>query len=228
LTLLPPHACTYLTGRIARSRGFLCGRMPGEMYRELMDAGFRRSGLLVYQPACVGCAECRSLRIPVEGFRPTASQRRTWRRNSDLVVTAAKGQATAEKLELYARYVRERHHREEDATEEAFISFLYESPVETIDVEYRDACGKLLGVGVCDRVDRGLSSVYYYFDPSESRRGLGTFGVLWEIEFARREKLPYYYLGYWIRGCGTMDYKASFGPHELLGEDGIWRGPQDL
>jgi arginine-tRNA-protein transferase len=189
-----------------------------------MEKGFRRSGVLIYQPTCVGCAECRSLRIAVETFRGSASQRRCWKRNSDLVVCVAKAQATAEKFELYARYVRQRHGREEDATPEAFIRFLYESPVETIEMEYRDGSGKLLGVGICDRADQALSSVYFYFDPSERRRGLGMYGILWEIEHARREKLPYYYLGYWINGCPTMHYKARFGPHELLGADGVWRG----
>ena len=199
--------------------------MPAGMYGELMDAGFRRSGLLVYQPACVGCTACRSLRVSVKGFVRTDSQRRCWNKNQDLVVSVGKAQASAEKYELYARYVRERHGREEDATPEAFLSFLYEAPFPSLEMEYRDAAGRLLGVGICDRVDRGLSSVYFYFDPDASKRGLGTFGVLWEIEFARAETIPFYYLGYWVAGCGAMEYKARFGPHEVLGADGVWRAP---
>jgi arginine-tRNA-protein transferase len=35
--------------------------------------------------------------------------------------------------------------------------------------------------------------------------------------------IPYYYLGYWVRGCRTMDYKAAFRPCQLLCSDGIWR-----
>ncbi|HEY7117030.1 MAG TPA: arginyl-tRNA--protein transferase, partial [Tepidisphaeraceae bacterium] len=67
------------------------------------------------------------------------------------------------------------------------------------------------------------SSVYFYFDPAEARRRPGTFSALWEIEFARSRGIPYYYLGYWVAGCGAMEYKASFGPHEVLGTDGVWR-----
>ena len=37
--------------------------------------------------------------------------------------------------------------------------------------------------------------MYFYFDPAESRRGLGTFGVLCEIEAAARLGIPHYYLG---------------------------------
>ena len=253
LTLLPSHPCPYLPDREARSAGFLCGRMSAEVYRGLLDAGFRRSGKLVYRPACAGCRECRAMRIAVDGFVMSKSQRRVWRRNQDLVVTVnalhgrpsprpspgvpgegerEKGvrgevekvaRARDEKFQLYARYVREWHGREEDATEAAFVEFLYDSPVLTLEVEYRDEGGKLLGVGICDRSRESLSSVYFYFDPSEARRGLGTFGVLWEIDFARRERIDWYYLGYWIRGCSAMEYKARFGPHEILGEDGVWR-----
>ena len=72
-----------------------------------------------------------------------------------------------------------------------------------------------------------LSSVYFYYDPDEARRGLGTFGALHEIESAAREGIPYYYLGYWVAGCGAMEYKAGFRPNEVLCGDGVWRpGPE--
>jgi len=47
------------------------------------------------------------------------------------------------------------------------------------------------------------------------------FSVLREIEWARERGIPHYYLGYWIEGCETMDYKAQYNPHELL-VDGQW------
>jgi arginine-tRNA-protein transferase len=61
-----------------------------------------------------------------------------------------------------------------------------------------------------------MSTVYFFFDLEESRRSLGTFSALIEIETARRLDLPYYYLGYWVPGCRKMEYKAALGPHELL------------
>jgi len=106
---------------------------------------------------------------------------------------------------------------------EEYERFLYESPVETIECCYRDAGGRLLAVGICDVCSRSLSSVYFYFDPDEKRRGLGTYGALYEIELARRTGIPWYYLGYWVQGCGAMEYKSRFRPYELLGTDGVWR-----
>ena len=102
LTLLPTHPCPYLPGREARSEGFLVQRMSPEVYLGLMDVGFRRSGGLVYRPKCVGCTACRPLRVGVETFVATSSQRRVWRRNLDLSVRVAKPRATEEKFEMYA------------------------------------------------------------------------------------------------------------------------------
>lgn len=222
LVELPEHPCPYLTDRVAKNRALLADGMPAEMYRRFMDAGFRRSGRIVYQPICATCRACVPIRVPVATFAPTKSQRRCARRNADLAVTVARPEPTAEKFELYRRYVAERH-REQDASIESFIEFLYTSPIDTIELTYRAHDGRLLAVGLCDVSASSLSSVYFYFDPSESRRGLGTFGVLTEIEHAGSCGIPYYYLGYWIEGCRAMRYKKDFVPSELLHPDGVWR-----
>jgi len=222
LTTLAEHECPYLPDRLARSRAFLADRMPGEVYHRFMDAGFRRSGRLFYQPACGGCRSCVPVRVPVAAFRTDKSQRRCARRNADLAVSASEPKATEEKHELYSRYLRGWHGRDADDFE-GFVAFLYDSPVETVEFEYRDGGGTLLAVGICDVCEQSLSSVYFYFDPAHAGRGLGTFGALQEIGAATRLGIPYYYLGYWIRDCRQMRYKTSFRPCELLGTDGIWR-----
>jgi len=30
------------------------------------------------------------------------------------------------------------------------------------------------------------------------------------------------YLGYYIEGCRSMEYKGKFGPNQVLGLDGQW------
>ena len=224
LATLPEHPCSYLPGRMMLNRGFLCDQMPAGLYLELMNAGFRRSGTFIYQPICSHCRECQPIRVPVRDFQPSKSQRRVWRRNSDLRVIVEVPKPTAEKFDLYCRYVRGRHDPDKPERFGRFVDFLYTSPVDTLEISCRDASGRLLGVGIVDVCERrSLSSVYFYFDPAESKRGLGTFSSLWEIAFARERRIPYYYLGYYIRACATMSYKANFAPHELLGPDGAWR-----
>ncbi|MGN6627740.1 MAG: arginyltransferase [Tepidisphaeraceae bacterium] len=222
LTVLPEIPCPYLPGRSERLRAVMASSIDGPTYRAFMDAGFRRSGRMIYQPVCQGCQACIPLRVPVEDFKPSASQRRCQRRNADLSVSIAHPAMTDEKFSLYSRYVREWHHRPEEADRSSLEQFLYDSPTDTLEFEYRDPAGRLLGVGICDVSPTSLSSVYFYFDPSESSRGLGTFGALRELEWCRETGRSHYYLGYWVAGCAAMEYKARFRPYELLNESGEW------
>ncbi|MCS7034654.1 MAG: arginyltransferase [Phycisphaerae bacterium] len=223
LTVLPAQPCAYLPDRFATVRAFVSGRIDPELYHDFMDAGFRRAGRVIYQNLCNGCRECTQLRVPVRDFVPSRSQRRILRKNRDLLVSWAEPKLTPEKHDLYRRYLAERHDGQQDATLEGLRTFLYVSPVDTLEFEYRDRHGRLLAVGICDVCLRSLSSVYFYFDPAESRRGLGNFGVLQEIEFARNCGIDFYYLGFWVPGSERMNYKTSYGPYELLGTDGVWR-----
>lgn len=224
LTVLPPQPCPYFDDRVARLRAIQAFRIDPEVYHQFMDAGFRRSGRMLYQPVCAGCRDCRQIRVPTVSFQPTKSQRRCWRRNADLHVGVARPRPTRDKYDLYRRYLAGRHDGKQEDSRAAFEAFLYESPTLTVEFEYRlPGDGKLVAVGICDESARSLSSVYFYFDPVESRRGLGTFGVMREIGYAREQGIPYYYLGYWVRGSATMGYKANFGPGELLDGDGAFR-----
>jgi arginine-tRNA-protein transferase len=224
LAWLPEHPCPYLPGRSAVDRAIWAGSVPAGVYEGFMDAGFRRSGKLLYQPACRGCRACASIRLPVAEFRPDKSQRRCARRNADLSVTHGIPRYSAEKFALYRQYIAGWHGREDVEDPAAFASFLYDSPLDsTLEFEYRDPAGRLLAVGICDLCPSVLSSVYLYFDPAESRRGLGTFAALHEIDFAARQGRAYYYLGYWVAGCRAMEYKNNFRPNEILHPDGAWR-----
>lgn len=213
--------CPYLPGQRSRYRAVSVDSLPGSAYQRFMDAGFRRSGRVLYQPACRNCRACVPLRVPTEEFAPSASQTRSQRKNADLRVTVGRPAATAEKLALYNRYNMV-WHGGAALSLEGFAEAFYESCVDTLEFLYRTADGELLAVGLCDVGPQFLSSVYFYFSPEASDRSLGTYGALQEIEFSRRNAIRYYYLGYWIEACRAMTYKARFGPHELLGLDGKW------
>ncbi len=217
------HSCPYLLDRPARSRAFYVENLPGAVYQLFMDAGFRRSGKIVYQPICPGCRKCLPLRVDVEHFARSRGQRRCWRLNQDLVVQLAEPLASDEKYELYVRYQRDWHGRAEADSREAFEAFLYNSPIGGVEFTYRDGEEKLLAVGLCDLLPDSLSSVYFYFDPASSWRGLGNFGALYELEFARQRGLGYYYLGFWVKECGAMTYKSQFRPCEFLDTQGQWQ-----
>jgi leucyl-tRNA---protein transferase len=223
LTLLGDVACPYLPGRVETLRAVAASKIGGPVYHAFLDAGFRRSGPMVYQPVCRDCRECRSLRVPTATFRPTSSQRRCARKNVDLRVSVDRPVLTDEKVDLYARYVRQRHDKPGEADADSVRQFLYDSPTDTLEFVYHAPDGRIVGVGLCDVSPASLSSVYFYFDPADAVRSPGTFGALYELEWARTHGIGHYYLGYWVRDCPAMAYKANFRPAEVLGTDGAWR-----
>ena len=50
---------------------------------------------------------------------------------------------------------------------------------------------KLIGVGVVDMTDDGLSSVYYFYDPQYKEYRLGVFSSIIEIEYVRWMRLSF-------------------------------------
>ena len=146
---------------------------------------------------------------------------RILRRNRDAVVTVAPPVPTDEKHDLYQRYLNHQHDETMSRTYEAFREFLYNSPMPTFEFSYRIG-DRLAGISIADRCESGLSSVYMFFEPELAPRSLGTFSVLWEIDYCRREGFPYYYLGFYIAGAPTMSYKAHFRPYELLVAEERW------
>ena len=224
LLLGAEHACSYLERRLARSV-FVDPqlRLDAARYGTLLDLGFRRSGNYVYRPACAASHACQPARVPVAGFAPDRSQRRCDRANTDLRV-AVEDALSDEHYALYRRYLLARHPGGgmDPDDREAFHAFLSSSWGRSEILAARDRDGRLLAGGVFDRVPQALSAVYAWFEPAQARRGLGTFMVLTGIERARALGLRYLYLGYWVRGSATMDYKRRFRPLEVLGPEG-WR-----
>lgn len=213
--------CPYLPGRQSRSEAYYAHELDGQLHEYLLARGFRRCGRIVYRPRCRGCLECRQLRVPVRDFRLTRSLRRVARRNADIRVEICEPVSTQEKFELYRAYLDDQHDGTMPRSYESYHDFLYDSPTQTYEFEY--VLGeRLVGVGIADRIPGGLSSVYMYFDPTMRTRSLGTFSVLWEIEYCRQHRLPYYYLGFFVAGSKTMGYKSRFRPHEVLVGQGRW------
>lgn len=229
LSRLPPgpaHPCPYLPGRTAAEIAFAADALPAGLYHQLMDCGFRRNGRVFYRPACADCRECVPIRVPTATFVAGRSQRRVMRRNADVSVRIGEPRFDEDKAALYQKYLRGHHGRADVDTDDEVERFLYHSPIDTLEFQYL-VDGRLAGVGICDVCPESLSTVYFFFDPDHSRRSLGTFSALFEIEYARRAGIPHYYLGFFIRGCDRMNYKSRFRPCEVLDADGVWRTAAD-
>lgn len=219
-----PYPCSYLPGRQARSQVAAPGNLiHSDTYSQLIDQGFRRSGLFTYRPHCDGCKACTPVRINVEQFTPSRTQQRVLKRHKDLRPLVAELAWSEEHYALYTRYQARRHPQggmDEDSRQQ-YGEFLLASRVNTRLVEFRDQEGTLLMVSIIDMLEQGLSSVYTFYEP-EARGSLGTYGILWQINQCRQLGLPWLYLGYWIENSEKMAYKALFKPAEYR-LDGHWQ-----
>jgi len=217
------ESCPYLEGQVARMplRWQLRG-LSGQELDAALAQGDRRVGRMLYRTGCPACNACQPLRVLVDDFRPSKSQRRVWRKNGDLKVTVGAASFTEEKLELYNRHKLERDLSKDGQpmTRRGYEGWFLNSCVQTVEMCF-ELEGRLVGVSIVDVGARDTSSVYHFFDPSHAKRSLGTFSALVEISWSRGRRGRYHYMGLYVGECQQLAYKAQYRPHERY-IDGVW------
>lgn len=227
-----PSPCPYLEGKMERKVFTDLSGVDSVKHHESFNRiGFRRSQNIVYRPACEGCNRCVSVRVLARDFQPGRSMKKTLNKFENLVLEDLDPIATFEQFDLLKSYLKARHGAGGMAEMDEFeYSEMVElSPITTRVVEYREPApegrfrkGNLAGVSLTDVLSDGLSLVYSFFRTDERFSGLGTFIILDHIRRAAAAGLPYVYLGYWVKGSKSMDYKRRFLPQERLSKTG-WR-----
>lgn len=202
----------------------------------LLARGWRRFGPAYFRPGCAGCSECVPLRIPVATFEPTKSQRRVWKKCKHFRLEVGRPVVDEARLELYHAWHRLQGTRRgwpDDRIDAAeyYHQFAFPHPCVR-EFAYYDG-DHLVGIGIVDETPTALSAVYTFYDPAYSNVSPGTASVLFQLERARLLGKTHVYLGYRVLGCKSSQYKAKFGPHELLhgwpelDEQPDWRRAED-
>ena len=231
-----PAPCPYLPGKSERKVFTeLRGQSADELNEALGRIGFRRSQTVAYRPSCLDCQACVSVRVVANEFKPSGSQKRTLKANSDIEVAECRPWATDEQYELLRKYLAHRHPGGgmAEMDESDFADMVEHTPVSSYVVEYREPGvgsqpGRLIGACLTDVQGDGLSMIYSFYEPDiEDRAGLGNFIILDHIRRAAAQGLPYVYLGYWVEGSERMQYKVRYRPLERLTRGGWERMPED-
>jgi arginyl-tRNA--protein-N-Asp/Glu arginylyltransferase len=224
----PPSQCGYLPAQNWSLEYEMVVNLSAAEYAQRLERGWRRFGGMMFKPRCPACKACQSLRVEVAKFRPNRSQKRAWKANeADLQLRIVPPAVSRGRLLLYDRFHDfqtankdwpEHPAKDPDSYRESFVH----NPDFTEEWDYYLE-DRLVGVGYVDRLPDSLSAIYFFYDPDVRDRSLGTFNVLTLLAECARRKLPYLYLGYYVDGCRSLEYKANYRPNQVLHADGVWR-----
>jgi len=214
------YECAYLPNKSVRMYYKYTEEATQSYNTALIHRGWRRFGCYYFHPICNGCNECKSVRIDVNNFKLTKSQKKSIKRNSGTEIIIQKPSLTQAHIDLYNKYHAFKHqkddwsHRNISPREyrENFVEGAHDFGKEVLFLKD----GKIIGIDLIDILDDGISSIYFYYDPDYARLSLGTYSLLYQIELAKVLDLPWVYLGYWVDGCKAFAYKPKFQPQEIL------------
>lgn len=199
---------------------------PAE-YLAMINNGWRRFGQIAFRPRCPHCSACQPIRVPVDKFKANRTQRRTIKKNSELLtLQIRKPLLDTEHVDLYVRH-HEYHselrnwplHDVDDACASILSFILSPLPVQ----EWAFFLGEeLVAVTYVDEVPDGFSGIYFYWAPEKHALSLGRWICLTLILEAQKRGLKHVYFGYYVKGCISMEYKADYRPNQVLVGTNKW------
>ena len=214
------ETCRYLKDRKIKTEYKFIEHCPKSLNEELVYRGWRRFGCYFSRPICEGCEECLSVRILVNDFKFSKSQRRVIRKNQNTKIVLKAPQISNEHLFLYDKYHRfmekKRAWKRYDLNFHKYFNLYVDGAMDfayELDF-YIDE--KLVCVDLIDIFDGGISSIYCFYDPDYREFSLGKFSLLSEIKLAKKRNLKHIYLGYFVKKCQSLSYKADYTPREIL------------
>ncbi|MEA2047838.1 MAG: arginyltransferase [Campylobacterota bacterium] len=182
--------------------------------------GWRRFGRNFIYPDCVDCTACKNMRIDVQNYKYSKSQRKIINKNETTHILVKEPGLTQEHIDLYNKYhrykaIKDGWNHQDISGQEYYESFVEGAHDFGKELRYY-IDNRLVGIDLIDIVDDGISSVYCYYDPDYPRYSLGTYSLLYEIKLAQMLGLEWVYLGYWVEGCKAFTYKENFQPLQIL------------
>ncbi len=212
--------CSYLDEKQQTTHYKVIDKCSANACQELIERGYRRFGKMYFRPICAECHECQSIKIDVDNFVFSKSARRVLNKAKDISIVLQHPTMTKAHLELFDKYHKymntkkgwEYHPTTPDHYFNSFVSGYEDFGYEVLYF-FQD---KLIGVDLIDILADGISSIYFYYDPDFASYSLGRLSLYKQIEFAKRYDKKWIYLGYYVEGCPSLNYKAEYTPYLTL------------
>ena len=188
--------------------------------QDLIERGFRRFGKMYFRPVCSTCSECQSIKIDVDNFNFSKSQRRVLKKASHIKSYIQKPTLTQAHLDLFKKYHLYMKDKKEweysEVTPQSYYSSFVDGHNEFgYEILYYDD-DKLIGIDLVDILESGVSSIYFYYDTDYMHLSLGKLSLYNQIMYAKEANLKWIYLGYYVKDCPSLSYKAHYKPYLTL------------
>lgn len=212
--------CSYLDNKEQITHYKIIDDCTSNQTQELVERGYRRFGKMYFRPICSTCHECQSIKIDVDNYSFSKSEKRVIKKAKDITIYIQTPQLTQEHLDLFEKYHLFMKNKKGWTYQKTTPDHYYNSFVSGhedfgFEVLYYDK-DKLIGVDLIDILEDGISSIYFYYDPMYSNLSMGKYSLLMQIKFAKEANKKWIYLGYYVENCSSLNYKADYKPYLTL------------
>ena len=158
------------------------------------------------------------IRVDLQNFRFSKSQRKLLRRNAQFFETDARPRVIdGEREELYERYMQDFDGRLSPSISDSLEDYGESSVFSTYETTVRErVSGKLVAVSYFDLGNTSAASILGVYDPELKSFSLGYYTMLLEVQYCLDNGLRYYYPGYVVPGYDRFDYKLRIGPSQYF------------
>ena len=212
--------CSYIPDHEQTTHYKIIQECDIEYNAHLIERGWRRFGNMYFRPMCEGCSACESIKINVNSYQFSKSERRVMKKNTHIKTVLRKPTASHAHIALFEKYHNHMHERRGWDKQPINIKNYYMSFVNGYneygyEVLYFDG-EKLIAVDLIDILPNGISSIYFYYDPDYQHLSLGKYSMLRQISYAKNNHLEWIYMGYYVKACQSLAYKADYKPFLTL------------
>ncbi len=197
-----------------------------QKYDKLLASGFFRGGNFLYKSDFICFDEQISavinIRLKLDAYQISRSKRKLINKTQNkFTVIMNPAQLTNAKEELYQRFKKRFSGFVYHSLEEFLFGFDELPLYNTYEMCVYDG-EQLLAFSLFDIGNNSMASLLAVYDPDYKKHSLGTFTLFYEIDYALRQNLKFYYPGYILDNNSAFDYKLDIGAMQYYNDNRRW------